>query len=80
MLNKGLKWDDLVQIGSCGHQAIAGLFVTLWHVLSNPAPSKQQHKCSTICSSPAQIQRISLESLHMLSLYPWSKDDYGLSS
>ena len=60
-------------------QAIAGLFVTLWHVLSNPTPSKQQQKLSTICSSPAQIQRISLESLHMLSLYP-SKDDYGLFS
>ena len=61
-------------------QAIAGPFVTLWQVLSNPTPSKQQHKLSTICSSSAQIQRNSLESLPKLSLYPWSKDAYGLFS
>lgn len=60
-------------------QATAGLFVTLWYVLSNPTPSKQ-HKLSTICSSSAQIQRDSPESLHTLSLYPWSKDAYGLFS
>lgn len=48
-LKSGMSWLRLETSPSMwSSKLIAGPFASLWQVLSNPTPSKQQHKLSTI--------------------------------